>query len=115
MYKPLEKLYDDRTKVDSFSLIYEGIFVFGGKKSNGKCTNELKMIDIQQQPLQWITPKTKGLPPSARCHHSMTFLKQQSFLVIIGGLTDDMVTLQSKSEGFLSDIYILNLLDMNWC
>ena len=95
-------------------LLYEGIFLFGGKKFNGKCSNELKMIDTERSPLRWIKPKTKGMPPSARCHHSMSFIASESFLVIYGGCTDDPVALSGKEKGFLSDIYILNLLDMNW-
>jgi hypothetical protein len=42
--KPFEE-FDD-PKVFKYHLEYEGIFIFGGKRQNGVCTNELKMLSI---------------------------------------------------------------------
>jgi hypothetical protein len=66
MNEPFEAIDYEHTNV-TYNLEYEGIFIFGGKRQNGVCTNELKILSINQEPLYWVTPVTSGQPPMPRC------------------------------------------------
>jgi hypothetical protein len=35
----------------------EGIYVFGGRLSNGEATNKLRILKLGQKPLKWIIPE----------------------------------------------------------
>jgi len=44
----------------------QGIYCFGGKKENGLCTNELKILNVSKKKYVWSVVKTKGMPPLPR-------------------------------------------------
>jgi len=64
---------------------YEGLYVFGGKNSNGFCTNEIKFLKVTNPFLHWIYPKCKGKPPKPRYGHTMHFHSPLASLIIYGG------------------------------
>ena len=90
--------------------IHRGLYIFGGKtKEINGITNNLWILLLGQQPLQWIKPETKGIPPSPRCFHSMNFYEKSRYIIIHGGRNDDL-----SSSCALNDTFILELTNLNW-
>jgi len=88
------------------------VFCFGGKKENGKVTNELKILRIDVREFFWVVPKTKGMPPLPRYQHTMELYEPARFLVIYGGM-DDHRNIQNK-PAFYTHMGILDLTTFSW-
>ena len=90
--------------------IQRGLYIFGGKtKEINGITNNLWILLIGQQPLQWIKPETKGIQPSPRYYHSMNFFEKSRYIIIHGGRNDDL-----SSSCALNDTFIFELINFNW-
>ncbi len=90
--------------------IQRGLYIFGGKtKEINGITNNLWILLLGQQPLQWIKPETKGIQPSPRYYHSMNFYEKSRYIIIHGGRNDDL-----SSSCALNDTFILELTNLNW-
>jgi hypothetical protein len=72
------------------------MIVFGGCYMESKCFNDVYFLDFRSQ--SWITFNTSGKVPSPRQGHSAVLYG--STMWIYGG---------SSSEGYLNDLYSLNL------
>ena len=81
---------DLTNKKEDIKHIYpkQGVYCFGGKKENGKVTNEMKILRVDVRDYYWIIPKTKGMPPLPRYQHSMELYEPARFIVIYGGMDD---------------------------
>ncbi|CAK76775.1 unnamed protein product (macronuclear) [Paramecium tetraurelia] len=86
----------------------EGIYVFGGKTQNGEATNDLRVIQFGFKPIKIVKLKTKGQVPIARYSHSLNYFYHLNALILYGGRND------SKEENILNDLYVLQLMQMNW-
>ena len=90
--------------------IQRGLYIFGGKtKEINGLTNNLWILLLGQQPLQWIKPETRGIQPSPRYYHSMNFFEKSRYIIIHGGRNDDL-----SSSCALDDTFILELVNLNW-
>ena len=90
--------------------IQRGLYVFGGKtKEINGLTNNLWILLIGKQPLQWIQVETKGIQPSPRYYHSMNFYEKGRYIIIHGGRNDNL-----SSSCALNDTFILELINLNW-
>ncbi len=89
----------------------KGWYIFGGRSSEeGGIKNDLWILKIGKKPLEWYKPETRGMPPSPRYSHSMSFYEEGNYVIIHGGRND------LTSESFaLNDTYILELSKMMWC
>ncbi|CAD8070637.1 unnamed protein product [Paramecium primaurelia] len=86
----------------------EGIYVFGGRMQNGEATNDLRVIQFGFKPIRIIKLKTKGQVPIARYSHSLNYYYNLNALIVYGGRND------SKQDNILNDLYVLQLMQMNW-
>ncbi|CAD8167232.1 unnamed protein product [Paramecium octaurelia] len=86
----------------------EGIYIFGGKTQNGEATNDLRVIQFGFKPIRIVKLKTKGQVPIARYSHSLNYFYHLNALILYGGRND------SKEENILNDLYVLQLMQMNW-
>ena len=66
----------------------QGIFCFGGQKSDLTVTNELKVLVLRNSDYWWYEVKAKGMPPLPRYGHSMSLYVPARVLVIYGGKDD---------------------------
>ena len=90
--------------------IIRGIYIFGGKsKEINSLNNNLWILLIGQEPLQWIKAETKGIQPSPRYYHSMNFFEKARYIIIHGGRNDEL-----SSSCALNDTFILDLISLNW-
>ena len=90
--------------------IHKGIYIFGGKsKEINGLTNNLWILLLGQQPLQWVRAETKGIQPSPRYYHSMNFYEKSRYIIIHGGRNDEI-----SSTAALNDTFILELTYLNW-
>jgi hypothetical protein len=89
------------------NLAYEGIFLFGGINENGKCSNDVLIIQ-RGKPLTMIKPEIQGMPPLPRCQCSMTLFDKLNVLIIHGGRNENI------NASFLNDFFLLDLEQMKW-
>ena len=64
----------------------------------------LYILKIGKNPLEWVIPKTDGIPPCERFGCSMSFYERGNFIAIHGG----------KNNVPLNDIFLLDLFSLNW-
>lgn len=91
----------------------KGIYIFGGKSKyigNGGLSNDLYVLLIGNDPCIWQKiDHIKGVKPTARYFHSMSFYEPGNFLIVHGGRND------YKSESFaLNDTFIFDLELFQW-
>ncbi|CAD8174604.1 unnamed protein product [Paramecium octaurelia] len=98
----------NKKKVKYPNVTQEGIYVFGGRMQNGEATNDLRVIQFGFKPIRIIKLKTKGQVPVARYSHSLNYYYNLNALIVYGGRND------SKEENILNDLYVLQLMQMNW-
>ena len=116
---PLMYLYNPKFNIYSFpenenvkkKIIKEkGLYIFGGKsKEEGGLTNQLWILIIGKQLLEWVRPETKGKPPRPRYFHSMNFYERGNYLIIHGGRNDTL-----SENCALNDTFLLNLENFEW-
>lgn len=77
------------------------MYFFGGKGSKGEAIGDLRVLKTDCKPMQWLKPDTKGVHPSARYGHSLTYSQELNFILIHGGKNDN-------NDGvYFSDTFIL--------
>ena len=91
----------------------KGIYIFGGKSKvigNGGISNDLYVLIIGNDPCLWQKiDNYKGIKPTPRYFHSLSFYEPGNFLIIHGGRND------YKSENYaLNDTYIFDLEYFQW-
>ena len=90
--------------------IQRGLYIFGGKtKEFNGLTNNLWILLLGQEPLQWIKAETKGIQPLPRYYHSMNYFEKLGYIIIHGGRNDDLST-----SSAINDTFILELINLNW-
>ena len=110
----LPKEYKDK-KVDIYlfpemdiadsKLKEKGLYVFGGKsKEEGGLSNKMWILILGQKPLRWVSPETKGKPPSPRYFHSMNYFEKGNFLIIHGGRNDLVSENSALNDTFAFDL-----------
>jgi hypothetical protein len=87
-----------------------GIYIFGGKSKYSEQNNNVRVIKIGKRPLEFITLKCEGKPPSPRYSTSINYFEEGNFIVIHGGKFDDLY----KNESSLNDTYLLELYRLEW-
>ena len=96
-------------KLKSISIKEIGIYIFGGKCSkSGIVNNNLYVLKIGGNELEWIILNTSGIPPKKRFGASMTFYETGNLLIIHGGRHN------GKINFAYNDTFILDLYSLNW-
>jgi len=103
---PDEDRHDNKIKG---KIKQRGLYIFGGKTSEGELSNNLWVLIIGQKPIYWEKIKTNGTPPSPRYYHSMEFYEKSNFLIIHGGRNDYL-----SSSSALDDSFVLDLSNFGW-
>ena len=88
-----------------------GIYVFGGLDANSQAHNQLHLCKTGQRPLAWSLLETRGTPPTPRFQHSLSYVRDLSLLVVIGGRND---TQSGSGYTCFKDAHLLNLLSLMW-
>ena len=96
----------------------EGIYIFGGRNSQGKPCNHLRVIQLFCKPwkhrvFDYKDEEILGVPPRERWGHAMHFIAKTMKIVIYGGRNDNLY--ESLGSSSLEDICILDLKYMVWC
>lgn len=84
-----------------------GIYIFGGKNKfvGGSLSNDIYLFHIGQTPCWWEKiENVKGIKPSPRYLHSMSYYKPGNFLIIHGG----------KNIYSLNDTFLFDLTNYQW-
>lgn len=74
---------------------YEGFYMFGGRKSSGKASNDLYVISVKKDSksgrakFQALKPETQGRKPPARYCHTLDYVPRLSVVVLYGGRDDN--------------------------
>ena len=86
------------------ALMFKGwMFVFGGIKTSGECTNDVWFLDVDNK--MWFPQKMKSdIAPHARKCHSACIYK--NLMIIHGG--------RCKDKKMFNDIWALNLSTFEW-
>ena len=103
---PDEEFSDKKSKG---KLKQRGLYIFGGKTSEGILSNDLWVLILGQKPVYWEKVKTNGTSPSPRYCHTMDFYEKSNFLIIHGGRNDYL-----SSNSALDDTFILDLQNLGW-
>ena len=81
-------------------------------------TNELWVLDTQQEPPRWSRPQTVGEPPSARVGHCATVGRcgdaDDATLFVYGGFNPELATGGDPASGYLNDLSLLSLPGHSW-
>jgi len=104
-------LYKGYTNVEpknGYKLKHEGIFFFGGIDEESNHKNDLYILKIGRQPLEWFRPKVNGAGPTPRIFAKMNFYEDLNMLFVYGGRND----LIKKS--IFNDIWIFDLENFKW-
>ena len=112
LYNPKFNIYSipENDNIKKKKIKEKGLYVFGGKsKEDGGLTNQLWILIIGKQPLEWIRPETKGKPPIPRYFHTMNFYERGNYLIIHGGRNDTL-----SDNCALNDTFLLNLENFEW-
>jgi len=116
----LPKEYNQSHKLNIFSfpemelgnnrLKEKGIYIFGGKsKEEGGLSNKIHILLIGQKILKWLTPETKGKPPSPRYFHSLNYYDKGNILILHGGRNDTV-----SETSALNDTFVFDLENFEW-
>lgn len=89
-------------------LKHEGIYVFGGIDSTGKCVNNLFIFKIGK-PMSFIHLNSSGLPPSPRSDCTINFFEKLSCLVVHGGKNNSI-----KGGCYFNDFYFYDIIHFQW-
>ena len=88
----------------------EGIYYFGGLTQANQINSELQILKIDQKPMKWIIPETKGKPPTPRYSSAMVFYDNLEILIVHGGRLDE----DYEKNSFSNDLFVLDIATMNW-
>jgi len=89
---------------------HEGFYMFGGRKKDGRATNDLIIFKVDEDPythkaaFNIIKPKTFGKQPPPRYCHSINFVQKLGFIVIYGGRNDEI-----NAAPVLDDIWLIKV------
>ena len=95
----------------------DGIYVFGGVNSKGEMSNELRYLkphvsEGRVMSAEWVKLKMQGAPPQGRIGHTMSYLKINQALLIVGGRNDELC--KNTNSPFLDDISLFLLDQKTW-
>ena len=110
-YPDDERVYKLGVYIDKIKI--KGLYIFGGKSKSvgtGGITNDLYVLVIGKKPCVWKKLEdTKGVKPSPRYFHSMSYYEKGNLLIIHGGRND------LSSDSFaLNDTFIFDLEFLEW-
>lgn len=90
----------------------EGFYMFGGRDSNSKATNDLTIFtlkDEQRFTFKALKPETIGRSPPPRYMHSMDFIPKICMVAIFGGRDDN-----SMRCPVLDDLWLIGLHNLQY-
>lgn len=94
---------------------YEGIYIFGGKDTQGEVMGNLYVLTVGKRPLNWINLQkyidNESPSPCPRFGHCMHYSPELNFVVLFGGRND---SLGQAEKSIFNDIWILKLNVLNW-
>lgn len=93
-------------------MIEEGIYVFGGKNTDGEALNSLKILTLTKTGAIWKYPSVKGKFPAPRYGHSMLVYDTLGLIIVYGGRNDQLLN-SGDCENF-NQISVLSLELMAW-
>jgi hypothetical protein len=93
-------------------VLLEGIYIFGGIRSNGEYSNNLMIINTASDPWLPFSAEPVGAGPGPRADHSAHFISSHPYLVIYGGRDPNQFELTGGMA--LSQIYALDLTYLVW-
>ena len=110
-YPDDEKLYKIGVLIDKIKI--KGLYIFGGKsKAVGAIglSNDLYVLVVGKKPCFWRKLEdVKGVKPTPRYFHSMSYYERGNFLIIHGGRND------LNNDSFaLNDTFIFDLEFLEW-
>lgn len=88
-----------------------GVYVFGGLDANSQAHNQLYLCKTGQRPLAWSLLETRGMPPTPRFQHSLSYVRDLNLLVVIGGRDD---TQSGTGYRCFNDVHLLSLVTLMW-
>jgi len=95
----------------------DGIYIFGGRNSNGLVSNKLKylkphVVNHKVISVEWPYIKQNGNPPCPRTGHSMSYLPCNNAIMIAGGRNDEVC--KNMNTPYLDDIHLFLLDQKAW-
>lgn len=87
-----------------------GMYLFGGKNSEGKALNDVWALSAYKNKLKWTLLCPRGDVPSPRYSHTSIFIT--SLLFIYGGRDDSLYKDYDRLS--VTDIGVLDAENMNW-
>ena len=110
-YPDSERIYKLGVFIDKIKI--KGLYIFGGKTKadgTGGLSNDLYVLVVGKKPCIWRKlDDAKGVKPSPRYFHSMSYYEKGNILIIHGGRND------LSSDSFaLNDTYIFDLEFLEW-
>ena len=110
-YPDDEKIYKLGVLIDKIKI--KGLYVFGGKsKAIGTTglSNDLYVLVVGKKPCFWRKfDDAKGIKPTPRYFHSMSYYERGNFLIIHGGRND-----MNNDSFALNDTFIFDLEFLEW-
>jgi Rab9 effector protein with kelch motifs len=132
MLKTKFDLFDSCLSSKQYSNTQEnfGVYIFGGINELGYSTNDLWILKVGVETVNWLNPSTTGKPPWARYGHSMHYVEFMKWVLIFGGRNDaDILSDKGKAFGgdklsffgeeendqqFLNDMWLLRTDKLEW-
>ena len=110
-YPDDESLYKLGVLIDKIKI--KGLYIFGGKSraiGASGLSNDLYVLVVGQKPCYWRKLNdSKGIKPTPRYFHSMSYYEKGNFLIIHGGRND------FNNDSFaLNDTFIFDLEFLEW-
>ena len=110
-YPDDERIYKLGVLIDKIKI--KGLYIFGGKSrviGASGLSNELYVLVLGRKPCFWKKlDDAKGVKPTARYFHSMSYYERGNFLIIHGGRND------FNNDSFaLNDTFIFDLEFLEW-
>ena len=110
-YPDDERIYKLGVLIDKIKI--KGLYIFGGKSraiGTGGLSNDLYVLVVGKKPCFWRKfEDEKGVKPTPRYFHSMSYYEKGNFLIIHGGRNDN------NNDSFaLNDTFIFDLEFLQW-
>lgn len=88
-----------------------GVYIFGGRDSQGTCYNSLHIVHLNSRPYTSSVPLTLGEPPEPRFQHTMTHFPELCMVVVYGGRQESRTTSGYRCFG---SVHLLRLDTLTW-
>ena len=88
-----------------------GVYIFGGRDSQGTCYNSLHIIHLNSHPYTSNVPQTSGDPPEPRFQHTMTYFPELCIIVVYGGRQESRTASGYRCFG---SVHMLRLDTLTW-